>query len=420
MDDARTPTSTWLTFSLAFPDSTRLCRHLRKAQPDPRFAGATIERYLARQDDELATTLQDELKAGQLTQLFSPQTQRRHDLAMEWLAQSAHHHLLGLDHPAYPSLLSNTEDAPPLLYAKGSLDALQHPLVAAVGSRKASHQSLAHTRSLCQELSQHGIGVVSGLALGIDAAAHEGALAGSNAPTIAIAATSPDRVYPRRHAALEDRIINSGGLILTEYPLGSVTRPWFFPQRNRIISGVSHAVLIAEAALPSGTMTTAVHAMNQGREVMAVPGSIHKNQARGCHALIKQGAALVENLQDVLDVLGDPVMRILAEAGGPQAALPLSDGYVSRNCDRSTQPTPGNNLSMVISAQERDLLRCLSAQPASVDELMTQTQLSISHLTSLLGEMEVKGLVINTKGAKYNLCESALKTANYETALTKR
>jgi DNA processing protein len=412
----QTPDSTWLSFALTFAHSTRLCRHIRQAHPDPAAAGTLIQRFLTRDDDELRRILQGLVSAEELAGLFSDTTARLCDQALTWQAGHPDHHLMGLDHRAYPQLLQDTDDAPPLLYAHGSLAALQHPLLAVVGSRKASHAALAHARSLSTELASAGLGIVSGLALGIDAAAHEGALAAVGplaGPTLAVAATAPDRVYPRRHAALAGRIVDEGGLIVTEYPLGSTPRPWYFPQRNRIISGLSLGVLVAEAGLPSGTLTTATHAINQGREVMAIPGSVHNLQARGCHALIKQGAALVEDARDVMDVLGEPLQRALASlCRGQGSRQDVAHARVQRGRLADSDPACTSAITAAspalagpgLSQAEQRLLDVLASQNATIDELMTQTPFSVSQLASMLGLLEIKGLITTTAGGRYARC----------------
>ena len=438
------PDTVWLTFSLAFPDSTRLYRLIRQRRADVADAWSLIQRFLTRQDDELAAALEGELDQAQLAALFSPATQRQRDRALQWQEASPLHHLLGLDHPAYPALLRDTEDAPTLLYARGELDALRHPLLAVVGSRKASHGALALTRTLCTELADHGVGIVSGLALGIDATAHEGALqagAQGHGPTIAIAATPPDRVYPKRHADLAERIVADGGLVISEYPLGSLTRPWYFPRRNRIISGVSLGVLVMEAGLPSGTLTTATHAMNQGREVMAIPGSVMHPQARGCHALIKQGAALVENSLDVLETLGQPLCRALAvlrehQALGHSRAVPgasvearqsaldfdapdqrlyqrLGERLGERLDQHPDQCKDGPNQRDVrqpdlshpeLSRPEQQLMHRITAAPATFDDLLACSKSSVSYLATQLGRLEINGVITITSGGRYTRC----------------
>ncbi len=403
MDDTNTATATWLTFTLAHPKSTKLCKILRESIPTPRLVRSIIEQHLAGQSNDLSLALQEYVSDSELQALHSIATRESVRQALEWEAFAPSNHIIGLDHPAYPAQLRDTDFAPPVLYAQGSISALDRPLIAVVGSRKASHGALTHTRHLCRELASMDIGIVSGLALGIDAAAHEGALE-VDGVTIAVAATEPNRVYPKRHAALAARIIASGGLILTEYPLGSVTRPWFFPQRNRIISGLSLGVLVAEASLPSGTLTTATHAMNQGREVMAVPGSIHNLQARGCHALIKQGAALVESTPDILDTLAQPLQRSLdASKSHPKQAK----HGVSH--PPKTVQTKANPFAKSLSDTDKWLLNCLDSQSASIDDLMTLAQkdsqaITISALNTALGWLEIKGLITAETGGRYARC----------------
>lgn len=402
MDDERTPTSAWLAISLAYPSGTRLCQHLRQSIQAPLELGRLIQDYLDGSNDDLASALAEQQSRYDLSALRLDSTLRKIDQALAWQAAASNHHLLGLDHPAYPSLLQDTADSPPLLYATGSLTALQHPMLAIVGSRKASHQALAHTRFVSAQLAARGIGIVSGLALGIDAAAHEGALE-TGGVTIAVAATEPDVVYPKRHQALAQRIIDTGGLILTEYPIGTPTLRWFFPQRNRIISGMSLGVLVAEASLPSGTLTTARHAMDQGREVMAVPGSIHNLQARGCHALIKQGAALVESEEDIIDVLGQPLQRHLSDLTDAVAAS-QGDTLTGRSLPAPQGLATHSTSQHSLNEADKDLLEFLTNQAATLDELMTHTTLNVSQLSSVLGFLEIRGFIRTTSGGRYARC----------------
>jgi DNA processing protein len=400
MDDKRTPTASWLTFSLGLPKATQLCNLLRRSTPAVTELGNFIEHFNQAPDEWIHRNLISAADVAQFKRMSATETRQRVSCAMNWEVQSPEHHLLPLDHPSYPELLRNTDYAPPVLYAKGRLSALERPLVAVVGSRKASHAALAHTRKTCFELAEHGFGIVSGLAVGVDAAAHEGALSAGGI-TIAVAATEPDRVYPTKHVNLSSRIVSGGGLILTEYPIGSITRPWFFPRRNRIISGLSLGVVVAEAALPSGSLTTATHAMNQGREVMAVPGSIHNLQAKGCHALIKQGAALVETTQDVLDALESSLQRVLPQ--WPRTVT-TSKQTVSRIKSSAIQKQIES-----LSDQDKWILEHLSAQAATVDELMTQAtseaqDFTISAINTALGWLEIKGLILCETGGRYARC----------------
>jgi len=400
MDDTKTLTIAWLTFSLGLPNATKLCNSLRRSMPDTHELGHFIERFIRAPHECVQETLISEKDAAEFKKSSADKTRHRVNSALDWESQSADHHLLGLDHPSYPELLRNTDYAPPILYAKGSLSALERPLVAVVGSRKASHAALKHTQKSCYELAAHGLGIVSGLALGIDAAAHEGAL-DAGGITIAVAATEPDRVYPARHVNLSSRIVSTGGLVLTEYPIGSVTRPWFFPRRNRIISGLSLGVVVAEAALPSGSLTTATHAMNQGREVMAVPGSIYNLQAKGCHALIKQGAALVETTQDILDTLDITLQRELP-------LQPVSPCPTEHSTSKSS-PAVDHSQAESLSKQDNWILEQLSSQSATVDNLMTQAtnegqDFTISALNTALGWLEIKGFILCETGGRYARC----------------
>ena len=221
--------------------------------------------------------------------------------SLDWSEQSGCQ-LLTLVHPAYPARLLHSADPPPLLWAQGRTELLAGPALAIVGSRSATRGGLETARSFAQALGEQGITIVSGLAQGIDAAAHRGALDTSGA-TVAVLGTGTDRVYPRQQAALA-RAIAQRGLLLSELPPGTEPRRDAFPRRNRLIAGLSLGVLVVEAAVQSGSLITARLAADLGREVFAMPGSIHSPTAKGCHQLIKQGARLVESVADVLSELG--------------------------------------------------------------------------------------------------------------------
>jgi DNA processing protein len=224
--------------------------------------------------------------------------------ALKW-AQHDDQFILTQDQTRYPAMLRQIADAPIVLFAKGALSRLEQPALAIVGARHATVDGLEHASAFAGSLAHEGWCVISGLAQGIDAAAHRGALqAGSiRGGTIAVLGTGADVVYPRNHAELVRRILSEGGLIMTEFPLGTPARPHHFPRRNRIVAGLSHGVLVVEAALKSGSLLTARLAVEMDREVFAIPGSIHSPLARGPHALIQQGAKLVENATDILSEL---------------------------------------------------------------------------------------------------------------------
>ncbi|MGY4830979.1 DNA-processing protein DprA [Sphaerotilaceae bacterium SBD11-9] len=234
----------------------------------------------------------------------------RIEATVQWLAASTDEvprHVLTLGDPAYPQGLLETADPPLLLYLQGQVAMLARTSLAVVGSRNPTAQGIDNARAFSNHLSQAGLTIVSGLAMGVDGAAHEGGLSGPGS-TIAVVGTGLDRVYPRRHLELAHRISDQG-LIVSEYSLGTPPLPPNFPQRNRIIAALARGTLVVEAALQSGSLITARLASEAGREVFAIPGSIHSPHSRGCHALIKQGAKLVECAQDILDELtwGTPV-----------------------------------------------------------------------------------------------------------------
>lgn len=288
----------------------------------------------------------------------------------------------------YPAAMLDTPDPPLMLHALGQVDALQnlHRLcaVAMVGSRNPTPQGLINAREFASSLAASGLVVVSGMALGIDGAAHEGALQGATADglaTIAVVGTGLDRVYPKQHRDLAHRIALRG-VILSEYPLGTPPLAHHFPQRNRLISGLSQATLVVEAALPSGSLITARQALEQGRDVMAIPGSIHSAQAKGCHALIKQGAKLVESAQDVLEEL----------------RLPQPSGQQALNLEELPSPpstaTPGHN-------EEAVLLRAMGHDPVSLDALQARCGWPAAQLQAQLLELELMGQVGRLPGGLF-------------------
>ena len=307
------------------------------------------------------------------------------DTTWDWLnADPASRRILALGDPLYPQSLLTTEDPPLLLYAMGMPLAWEHNLmnapstgcIAVVGSRNPSPQGAANAHRFAQALAQAGLTVVSGLAMGVDGCAHEGALdgaAGDALATIAVVGTGLDRVYPRQHRVLAHRIAQRG-ILLSEFPLGTAPLAANFPQRNRIISGLSRGTLVVEAALQSGSLITARLAVEQGREVFAIPGSIHAPQARGCHALIKQGAKLVESAQDVLEEL--------------QLGLPLQAS--AAEADAADRGTP-----------ESALLQALAHDPVGLDALQARTGLPTQDLLAQLMTLELQGLVARLPGGLF-------------------
>src|SRR5512132_989515 len=251
------------------------------------------------------------------------------DATMRWLDDPAHH-LVAWDDTDYPRALLDLGHAPPVVFLLGRRDLLNRPALAIVGSRNATPQGRATAREFAHALAETGLTIVSGLALGIDAAAHEGAL-GTAASTLAIIGTGPDRVYPARNRDLARRIADAGGIV-SEFLPGTPPRKENFPRRNRLISGLARGVLVVEATLSSGSLITARWAGEQGREVFAIPGSIHSPFAKGCHKLIREGAKLVETAQDVLDELGlgtptGGARAAKVSVAGPESPLLSMMGY---------------------------------------------------------------------------------------------
>ena len=286
----------------------------------------------------------------------------------------------------YPASLLDIPDPPLMLYALGQTSQLAtlraQQALAMVGSRNPTPQGAENARAFACSLAASGLTVVSGLALGVDGAAHEGALQGATKgqlATIAVVGTGLDRVYPRQHRDLAHRIAQNG-LILSEYPLGTPPLSPNFPRRNRLISGLSQATLVVEAALQSGSLITAKQALEQGRDVMAIPGSIHSTQAKGCHALIKQGAKLVESAQDVLEELRLP---------DALAQMPL------------VLAAPGED------APEDELLSALGHDPVSLDALQARCGWTTARLQAQLLELELMGQVGRLPGGLFQRMGSA-------------
>ncbi len=292
------------------------------------------------------------------------------------------HRIVTLGDPGYPAALLETADPPLMLYLMGAsacdLARLERS-IALVGSRNPTPQGADNARAFARAFAEMGITVVSGLALGIDAAAHEGALdaqAGARCPTVAVVGTGLDRVYPARHRALAHRIATHG-LIVSEFPLGTPPLNANFPKRNRIIAGLARGTLVVEAALASGSLITARLAVEQGREVFAIPGSIHSPQSRGCHALIRQGAKLVETAQDVLEEL----------------RLDVATDSIATNPDSTCAGTP--------TEVKNPLLDALGHDPAGLDALGARTGWSAAELQARLLELELDGHVARLPGGLF-------------------
>ncbi|MES2115881.1 MAG: DNA-processing protein DprA [Pseudomonadota bacterium] len=287
-----------------------------------------------------------------------------------WLPEPGRR-VLALDDPAYPPALRDTADPPLLLYVQGRAELLGRAALAVVGSRNASAQGVSNAARLAQALSATGLVIVSGLALGIDAAAHEGGLRGEGG-TVAVLGTGIDIIYPQRNEGLALRIAQHGCLV-SEYPLGTVPQSSNFPKRNRIISGLARGVLVVEAAAGSGSLITARLAADQGRDVYAVPGSIHATLSKGCHTLIKEGAMLVESADDILAALA-------GRPPGTALAAP-DDGFVD------------------------PLLAALGEDPATPALLAQRRGLALAAVQGQLLALELAGLVERLPGGMFQRCD---------------
>jgi DNA processing protein len=309
------------------------------------------------------------------------------DLA--WLARPGHR-LLRCTEADFPSQLENIPQPPAALFVAGDASLLLYPQVAIVGARRASAAGLAHARAFARELALAGFASTSGMADGIDGAAHTAALE-VGAATLAVIGTGPDRVYPRKHHALARRIAASGALI-SEFPPGTAARADHFPRRNRIISGLSLGTLVIEAGLRSGSLITARLAGEQGREVFALPGSIHNPLARGCHRLIRDGARLVEGAAEIVETLA-PAARML---GGELAARLQSDSGSETVLSDSVEGAGG-----IETPASRRLMAELGHDPATLDELVERTGQSAAVLSSTLLMLELEARVESLPGNRY-------------------
>jgi DNA processing protein len=317
---------------------------------------------LAASRSQLARVVSDDMAAA----ILANDRVEDIDRTLDWAAKP-NHHILTLADATYPPQLLEIADPPPLLYVIGNVDLLSKPGLGVVGSRNASPQGEANAEQFSTAFSLAGLTIISGLALGIDAAAHRGGLSGPGS-TIAVMGTGPDSLYPKRNLKLAAEIAERGAL-LTEFPLGTMPLSGNFPRRNRLISGLSRGVLVVEAALPSGSLITARQAADQGREVFAIPGSIHSPMSRGCHALIKQGAKLADSAQDVLEELGMTWV--------------------------SNRSTPNK------SGTENSLIQHMGYEAVDVTMLAARAHLTPEAVSAMLLQLELEGKVASLPGGRY-------------------
>jgi DNA processing protein len=357
----------WLTLACAYVTAAELNQLMQQF--------GDISTIVAQPGSRLKASGLAETKCAAIA---SPDAQRI-DAALDWL-QHERHHLVAFGTPDYPELLTQITGAPLVLYVNGDVDALHLPSLAIVGSRNPTQGGRRNAIEFSRHLSRQGFAIVSGLAEGIDTAAHRGAL-DVDGSTIAFLGHGIDRVYPASNRALAHAIAESGALV-TEYAIGSPPERRHFPERNRLISGLSLGTLVVEAARRSGSLITARLAAEQGREVFALPGSIHSPLSRGCHALIKQGAKLVETADDItreLASLTGHMMQSNLESEPTDEAQPLADDDYN------------------------ELRAALSHDPVSIDELAQRCGLTIDQLSSMLLLLELHGEVESLSGGRYAL-----------------
>jgi len=319
------------------------------------------QHILAAGRSALARVVSAEVAARILSDVDSPAV----DAALEWAA-AENHAVLTLADSDYPPALLETPDPPALLYLRGRRALLERPGLAVVGSRNATPQGTSNAEQFARAFSSAGLTIISGLALGIDAAAHRGGLDAAGS-TIAVLGTGADLLYPQRNHALGERIAHEG-LIVSEFALGTPPHGGNFPRRNRVISGLARGCLVVEAALASGSLITARLAAEQGRDVFAIPGSIHSPHSKGCHALIKQGAKLVESAQDVLQELGVAGTFAAPDRGGPAAS---------------------------------GLLAHLGYDVCDIDTLCARSGLTAGVVSAMLLQLELDGKVASLPGGQY-------------------
>jgi len=361
-----------LTPGIGAATFTTLCAHFGSA-----FAALETLEMVARDPRAApAATVTGAMGAALIDAVRSGTGRRRADEAFDW-AERAGQHLLVAGAPHYPAMLAASAAPPPVVFVRGDRDVLSTPSVAVVGARRASHYGLDVARWFADALGKAGLTVVSGLALGIDAAAHEAALA-AGGPTVAVCGTGVDVVYPRAHERLAERIV-AGGCLVSEFPLGTGARREHFPRRNRIIAALSSGVLVVEARARSGSLVTARLAAEEGREVFAVPGSVFSPGSEGCHALIRDGATPACRPDALIETLDLP--RPGRASGAPAA--------------------PGAPTVTAASPDERRVLAAIGDEVVGFDRLAARTGLTAARLSSILSALELDGVLVAEPGSGF-------------------
>ncbi|CAB3659220.1 DNA-processing protein DprA [Paraburkholderia rhynchosiae] len=391
----------WLRLSLAPGLKPAALRHL--------LTGFGLPEAILQQEHETLAAVVGDAAARAVLAPTGPEFDAQLDAVIAWRALPGNQ-VVTLDDPAYPPALLTMPDPPPLLYIKGRLGLLHTPAVALVGSRSATPQGIDDAERFARALSAAGVTVVSGLALGIDGAAHRGAVEGIGS-TVAVIGTGADLVYPAAHHALARQIAVQGA-ILSEWPLGTPARAANFPQRNRLIAGLVSGVLVVEAAMRSGSLITARLANEMGRDIFALPGSIHAPLSRGCHRMIKQGAKLVETPDEVLEELRfakpAPVAAgVRREKAGTRAFSTAPAGCAameSAECGEPEQAAVQACASNAIDSSDPDaqrLLTALSYAPTTLEILATRTEMDYAVLQTTLLQLELAGHVNALPGGRY-------------------
>lgn len=293
---------------------------------------------------------------------------------LKWALQG-NNQIISYQCPDYPPMLHTIPDPPPVLYLKGNVKHLSLPQLALVGTRMPTMIGNESAYAFAKQLAAVGMVVTSGLALGIDGASHRGALAAKGI-THAVLGTGLDLIYPKAHEQLAQQIIASGGALISEFPPTTQPRPENFPRRNRIISGLSLGVLVVEAALKSGSLITARLALEQGRDVFAIPGSIHNPMAKGCHVLLRQGAKLVQSVSDIIEEIAPQLASILVNE---------ADGKTT-------------NVAYELDQSYHKLLECLGFEPTPIDIIIKRSQMPANQVTAMLLELELKGIITKQVG----------------------
>lgn len=320
-----------------------------------------------------STTLPEDVKP-----LTAQISQPLIDAALKWCQADSNRHIISLSSSYYPTSLKQLDSPPLVLFATGDIQLLQKPQIAIVGSRRASLQGKRIANDIAFGLSNNGIAVTSGLAMGIDSAAHQGAMSGSTG-TIAVMGTGPDKIYPAKNSKLYDLINREGGVTITEFFPGQGPKPWHFPRRNRIIAALSLGTLVIEAKIKSGTLITANLAADMGREVFAVPGSIFHAYSEGCHWLIQQGAKLVTNINDIL------------------VEIDVEPEQLGLNVDEQSEKSTANSLAT------DKLLASVDYDITAIDVIAQRNALSVSQAMASLLEYELRGLVAAVPGGYVKL-----------------